>query len=172
MEICLNIIRRALLIEDAERKIVLKSFESGPFGLQLKTNGLGTFPIVNDINLDATKAKGIKIGWELLGINNRSFKDFDEKSVYDAIAKVEFPAVLKFRAKEAVGKKAEDAENYMLSSTRFAQVIQMHAKTYAIFRLHGTILEHLNQMNIYQPTPTKQASSKKGSSGWFKFRSK
>jgi len=64
--------------------------------------------------------------------------------IYDAMKAVKFPAQAIFR--QVVYPKIDESDEAVrtrkLDFTQFSRVIQMHAKTSAIFRLHGAILQH------------------------------
>eukprot|EP00470_Lotharella_oceanica_P011712 CAMPEP_0170193146 /NCGR_PEP_ID=MMETSP0040_2-20121228/56222_1 /TAXON_ID=641309 /ORGANISM="Lotharella oceanica, Strain CCMP622" /LENGTH=92 /DNA_ID=CAMNT_0010441707 /DNA_START=30 /DNA_END=305 /DNA_ORIENTATION=+ len=60
---------------------------------------------------------------------------------------VKYPALATFRMLKFPRSKdnavdSPSEEKRKLSLEKFSQVIQMHAKTHALFRLHGAVLEH------------------------------
>jgi len=144
MQLCRDLINKGWLFTKEREIIIEKVFDSGPFGLQLKTNTISAYPLVKKILIESSVEKGIQIGWQLVRINEISFKHCNDSMIYDAMKAVKFPAQAIFR--QVVYPKIDESDEAVrtrkLDFTQFSRVIQMHAKTSAIFRLHGAILQH------------------------------
>eukprot|EP00472_Partenskyella_glossopodia_P008572 CAMPEP_0197515880 /NCGR_PEP_ID=MMETSP1318-20131121/840_1 /TAXON_ID=552666 /ORGANISM="Partenskyella glossopodia, Strain RCC365" /LENGTH=193 /DNA_ID=CAMNT_0043064355 /DNA_START=88 /DNA_END=669 /DNA_ORIENTATION=- len=126
-------------VAKSEEKFINIKFDVGPFGLQLGTEGL--YPVVKRILCQQTGDKGVKEGWQLLGINNQSFKGFDDDKIYDAIKSVKFPATLKFRYLVPPDIEEKQLLNQKLDFKGFSKVIRMHMHTDVLFRLHGAVYD-------------------------------
>eukprot|EP00471_Norrisiella_sphaerica_P009703 CAMPEP_0184498364 /NCGR_PEP_ID=MMETSP0113_2-20130426/38747_1 /TAXON_ID=91329 /ORGANISM="Norrisiella sphaerica, Strain BC52" /LENGTH=786 /DNA_ID=CAMNT_0026885833 /DNA_START=106 /DNA_END=2466 /DNA_ORIENTATION=- len=143
-KIARDIINKGFKYSGEEEILVTKEFSSGPFGLQLRTNTATTYPIVKKILIDSTRKKGIHVGWQLKSINESSFKNFDDQKIYSVMKTVKYPALATFRVVRypKIDESEEATSKRYLSFKQFSKVMHQHAKTYALFRLHGTILDH------------------------------
>uniref|UniRef100_A0A7S4DIU8 Rab-GAP TBC domain-containing protein n=3 Tax=Lotharella globosa TaxID=91324 RepID=A0A7S4DIU8_9EUKA len=161
VNLCRDMIYRAYLLNEAEEKFVVKKFESGPFGLQLTTRSYGDYPMVKKILIETTQDMGIEVGWQLISINEVSFQNFDDNKIYETMKGVMYPALATFRMLKfphrngSTVRSPSEEEKRTLSLEKFSQVIQMHAKTKALFRLHGAVLEH------WRPPDPKTAEVKR-----------
>ncbi|GAB5362247.1 hypothetical protein AAMO2058_000781700 [Amorphochlora amoebiformis] len=124
-------------IGHSQENTVSKRFDEGPFGLQLNTEGV--YPKITKILCLSTIEKGVKAGWELIGIDNISFKRFTYKDIYTALQKVKFPAVAHFRVRHLTGNPREK-----LALRHFAKIVSLHRETEILFRLQGAIYDWKN----------------------------
>jgi len=131
-----------------EEKIVYKTFNNGPFYLQLETKG--SFPKVKRILHQSTRQKGISEEWELLSINEISLKEANDEAIKSAVKRVHFPATLKFRAlyypsieRNEGGRKKKTIQ---LQLQQFMRVIRMSKAAATLFRLHDADDDDNNEL--------------------------